>query len=121
MGMKSIIALFMGLVIQISQAQLCLAAAAVNAVSSPSHSMSCCAGAESCPCAKQSDPAQKPSPLIPVVPELKWLVSRVLEASGLAARIVPPSDPVRVGVSKSKALGGFTGVPLAVAFCCFVI
>lgn len=121
MGMKSIIAMFLGLVIQFSQAQSCFAADAVNLLSPQTHSMDCCAGEKSCPCAKQSDPAQKPSPLIPATVELKWLVSKALDSHNLAVLVTPPSDTVQVTVSTSKVHTGFAGVPLAVAFCSFDI
>ncbi len=121
MWIKSVIALFMGLVIQLSQVQSCLAADAAKVAGTPSHSMSCCAGEKSCPCAKKSDPAQKPAPLIPVAPELKWLVSKTPEANNLVVRVAPPTDAVQIAAAERKAYRGFSGVRLSVAFCLFVI
>jgi len=120
MGMKSIIAMFLGLVIQFAQVQSCLATDAVNPVSPQTHSMCCCAREESCPCAKQSDPKQKPSPLIPATVELKWLVSKASDSHDLAVRVALSPNSVW-NASTSKARRGFSDVSLAVAFCRFVI
>lgn len=121
MGMKSIIAMFLGLVIQFSQAQSCLSVGVVNAVTSQAHSTCCCAEEISCPCAKQGDSSEKPSPLTSATVELKWLVSKSSDPYDLAALIIPPSDLVLVTISTGKVHSGFVGVPLSVAFCSFVI
>ena len=122
MTIKSIIALFLGLIIQFSQAQSGLAIESVKPCGGKAHSMSCCDGLKSCPCAKESEPVQKPGPLIPAGADLKLLVSKISEPSGLEVLPFPPTEeliaPVR---SQTDVRCAFAGVPLSVAFCRFVI
>ena len=121
MAIKSIIALFLGLVIQLSQVQLGSAAEPEKPCGGNEHSMSCCDGLQSCPCVKQSDPNQKPRPLIPVGSDLKWLASKASEPAGLDEMIFPQTETVVSTGSQMEARSAFGGVPLSVAFCRFVI
>ncbi|MBK1817385.1 hypothetical protein JIN84_17325 [Luteolibacter yonseiensis] len=121
MAIKSIIALFLGLVIQLSQVQLGPAAEPVKSCDNGQF-MSCCDGLQSCPCAKESDPDQKPSPLIPAGVDLKWLVSKVSEPASLDSPTNPQSETLVVfAASQTDTRCAFEGVPLSVAFCRFVI
>lgn len=120
MNLKSIIALFMGLVIQFSQVQASLAAGTAKSCGR-GESMSCCDGLKSCPCASEGDSDQKPAPLAPVAVDLKWLVSKPAEPQTLEALISPPSDAVVPAATGPEFAGGYAGVPLSVAFCRFVI
>ncbi len=121
MAIKSIIALFLGLVIQLSQVQLGSAAEPVKSCGGNAHSMCCCDGLQSCPCAKESDSDHKPSPLIPAQGDLKWLVSKATEPTGLDKSSFPLTEAVVSTGSQMEARSAFAGVPLSVAFCRFVI
>ncbi len=121
MTFKSIIALLMGLVIQLSQVPSCLAAEPANPCAKSSQRMTCCEGSKSCPCAKESDQKQKPAPLVPSQVDLKLLISKAPESTRLAASISPPADAVLVAASALENRSAYAGVPLSVAFCRFVI
>lgn len=84
--------------------------------------MSCCDGLKSCPCAKECDPAQKPGPLIPAGADLKLLVSKASEPTGLDTPTIPQTEELIENVaSQTDVRSAFAGVPLSVAFCRFVI
>ena len=121
MNFKAIIALLMGLVIQLSQVQTCLAATSIGAVGAEAHSMCCCEGLLSCPCASDRSPDQKPAPLIPAAADLKLLISKTPESSSLDAPISIHPAAVVATASRAEARSAYAGVPLAVAFCRFVI
>ena len=121
MNLKAIIALLMGLVIQLSQVQACLAATSTGAVGAKAHSKCCCEGLQSCPCASDRSPDQKPTPLIPATVDLKWLISKTTESSSLDALIIIQPAAVVATASRAEARSAYAGVPLAVAFCRFVI
>jgi hypothetical protein len=121
MAIKSIIALFLGLVIQLSQVQLGSAAKPVKSCGGDAHSMSCCEGLKSCPCVKESNPDQKPSPLIPVGGDLKCFVLKTSESAELDELISLPTESVVSSGSQQAARSAFAGVGLSVAFCRFVI
>jgi hypothetical protein len=121
MGLKPIIALFLGLLIQLSQVQLCSSDVAAPPCATVPDSMACCDGLKSCHCAKDSDSDQKPAPLAVAAVDLKLLLSKVPETPCFAALISPPDDSVLGAASVSQVCGGYAGVPLSVAFCCFVI
>lgn len=74
-----------------------------------------------CPCAEKSDPGQPPAPLAPVSSDLKLLV---IQPEAVPAAWTPPVPPVESAVCPAKFSEhwvGYKGVPLAVAFCRFVI
>jgi hypothetical protein len=121
MNVRSIIALFMGLVIQLSQVQLSLAADTATTCGDHRQAMSCCDGLRSCPCASESHSDQKPAPLVPVTVDLKLLVSKGSEPYRLEALISPPTNAVVLPASHVDPWNGYAGVPLSVAFCRFVI
>lgn len=120
MGLKAVIALFLGLVLQFSQAQSGVAAllATCGDVDQP---MSCCEEAKSCPCLSETDPDQKPAPLVPATVDLKWFISKSAEPDRFTP--VPPSleRPVLSATRAGDTFAGYAGVPLSVAFCSFVI
>ena len=117
MNLKAIIALLMGLVIQFSQVQ---AWPAASPVVSAGDIGCCCEGIQSCPCASDRSPDQKPAPLMPAAADLKLLISRATESS-LEAPISTLSAPVVATVSRAETRSAYAGVSLAVAFCRFVI
>ena len=121
MSIKSIIALFMGLVIQWSQVQSCVAAISAAPSGAKASPRCCCAGLESCPCVSDRDPEQKPAPLIPAAVDLKWLLPKAIGANILAAPVSPKADAGIATASPAEARWAYAGVPLSVAFCRFVI
>jgi hypothetical protein len=121
MNVRSIIALFMGLVIHLSQVQLSLAADAAKSCGDHGLAMTCCDGLQSCPCASEGNPDQKPSPMAPAVVDLKVLVSKVAEPVKLEPPVCHSADIVVSTTSPADFISAYAGVPLSVAFCRFVI
>lgn len=121
MEIRSIIALFMGLVLQWSQVQSCLATEARQPCAAQAHSMSCCEGLKTCPCAKESRDQPKPTPLLPASVELKLLLSKAPEPPRLGAFVAPPAAAMAVVATPALGWSAYAGVPLSVAFCSFVI
>lgn len=122
MGLKTTIALVLGLVFQLAQV---LPGAFASAPSGPlaANSCECCAGLDSCPCAGNETPAPKPSPLAPASgSDLKLPAAKTDDT-----RVSPES----LGEIRSSAMvaaspvpgpqNGYAGVRLSVAFCSFVI
>lgn len=120
MGLKAVIALFLGLVIQFSQVQSGLAAS-ISACGDKDQPMSCCEGPKSCPCISETDADQKPTPLIPATVDLKWFVSKPQEPDRFIAVVSPPAASVLPATRARENRTGYSGVPLSVAFCSFVI
>ncbi len=121
MNLKAIIALLMGLVIQLSQVQSCSAAIPAGPSGVKASPMCCCAGLQSCPCASDRSGDEKPAPLIPAAVDLKWPISKATGASSLDAPVSPRTATVVATASRAEARRAYPGVPLAVAFCRFVI
>lgn len=121
MSFKSIIALFMGLVIQWSQVQSCVAAISAGPSGTKASHSCCCAGLESCPCVSDRDPDHKPAPLVPTAVDLKQLVARTAGPNSLDVPISPRSATQVATASREESRRAYAGVPLSVAFCCFVI
>ncbi len=121
MGIKTFIALLMGLVIQLSQVQVRAAPEPSKSCATAGQRMGCCEGLKSCPCAKKSDPKEKPAPLIPASAELKLFVSKASVPVDFDTIYFPQSVHTRVRKSHSEPRNGYAGVPLSVAFCSFVI
>lgn len=121
MTIKSIIALFLGLLIQFSQVQSSFADEAVKSCGEQGEFMSCCEGLRSCPCAKGGDSEQKPGPLIPATLELKPLLSKASETISLDVLVSPRAESIEWYARQTDSARGFAGVPLSVAFCRFLI
>jgi hypothetical protein len=121
MILKSIIALLMGLVIQLSQVPPCLMGGTEKSCATSEHGMECCAEMQSCPCVEEGGQTQKPTPLIPESVALKVLYLKAAETNRLETSLDPPADVVRCTESAAETRSGYAGVPLSVAFCCFVI
>jgi hypothetical protein len=121
MDFRTVIALFMGLLIQLSQVQTCVAGGAIPPCATTTHSMACCDGVKSCPCAKSGESNQKPSLPVAAAVDLKWLVSNTDESDLPGTSVSPPIDAAHPAASVSEFHSGFLGVPLSVAFCRFVI
>src|SRR5688572_25095590 len=95
MVIRSIIALLMGLVIQLSQVQSCLTTGPAESCVTDGQSACCCGDIQSCPCVSESDPAEKPAPLIPAAVDLKQLISKAPEPNAPVVLISPPANDVR--------------------------
>jgi hypothetical protein len=121
MGIRSIIALFMGLVIQLSQVQTSVAAEPTKSCGTSAHRTDCCEGLKSCPCATKSDSKEKPAPLVPAAVDLKLFVSKASGPGSYEAFHFPPTDSVFFNTTRLDSRSGYAGVPLSVAFCSFVI
>ncbi len=121
MGTRSIIALFMGLVLQLSQAQLCLTPRVEKSCATEAHAMSCCEGSGSCHCATESRDHEPPTPLVPASVDLKVFLAKAPEVPRVETLFSPPEETRVVEASPVLGRGGYAGVPLSVAFCRFVI
>lgn len=121
MLIKPLIALCLGLVIQLSQVQLCWASAPAKSCASDTQVACCCGDTQSCPCASESTPDQKPAPLIPAGADLKPLLANVTEPDIFGIWVTPPENATVRTTQFSKLAGGYAGVPLSVAFCRFII
>jgi len=121
--LKSIVGLFLGLVIQLSQIQPCAAAAPklpCPNVAATVHD--CCKGKSSCPCASQNEQAPSPAPVVPVLGDLKLNAPKLRELDFLALIFLPEiSEVVPATAAIPESHVGFSGVSLSVAFCTFVI
>ena len=118
MNFKAIISLLLGLVIQLSQVQACPAA---NSAGCAEVTACCCEGLQSCPCASDRTPDQKPAPLIPATVDVKLFISKTTESSSLDAPISIQPAAMVATASRAEARRAYAGVPFAVAFCRFVI
>jgi hypothetical protein len=121
MDFRTVIALLMGLLIQLSQVQTCVAGGVIPSCATTARSMACCDGIKSCPCAKSSESSQKPDLPSAAAVELKWLVSKTGETDLPGTSVSPSKDAARPAATVSEFYSGFVGVPLSVAFCRFVI
>ena len=123
MTLKSIVGLFLGLVIQLSQVQACPATDSTPscpAVAASAHD--CCKEKTSCPCALESKKAPLPIPAAPAPVDLKLSAPKVRELDFLALFFLPKiPEAVPAIASFPESHVGFAGVPLSVAFCSFVI
>jgi hypothetical protein len=122
MYIKSIIALFMGLVFQLSQVQSSsMATGSAKSCGVGAQAMSCCEGLQSCPCLDEGGSNQTPALMIPAAVDLKPAISQAPEQNRPAALFPPPTDAVVATASWTEFRAGYSGVPLSVAFCRFVI
>ncbi len=121
--LKSIVGLFLGLVIQLSQVQPCQAAESKHSCPPASaHSRSCCEGKAACPCVSKGEQVPTPNPIAPPTVDLKLAAPKLREIDIFALfYLLEFSEAVPATASASESHSGFTGVPLSVAFCTFVI
>jgi len=121
MGMKTIITLLLGLAFQL--AQVLPGGVMPPPCATSVESCACCAAGKSCCCAthEQPDPKQSPQPL-PNLGLLKGMAMKTAETRVCAETWLGAGLPASlVAALPSAPLAGFEGVPLAVAFCSFVI
>jgi hypothetical protein len=118
MDVRSIIALFLGLVIQFSQVPSRVMDQPTKACAT---AMSCCEGLDACPCARNNESDQKPAPVIPASVELKIAIAIASVSHDTVALLSKAIEGNAVMGSQRESCVGFAGVPLSVAFCTFVI
>ena len=121
MVMKATITLILGLLFQLAQV---LPGAVASTPCAPiAESCGCCEGSNSCPCAENGEPSQKPAPLAPdfgggvKLPAAKADNTRV--SVEFLREIHPITHPVACPLEGPPS--GYQGVRLSVAFCSFVI
>ena len=123
MKSKAAIALIFGLIFQLAQVLPGLAAVMADD-RIPVVCCECCAGLDSCPCAEEGEPAPPPLPLAPdssqnlKVPLAKTTGTHVSLETFSGQQGIAPSV---ISTSVTGPWTGYTGVPLSVAFCSFVI
>jgi len=121
MNVRSIIALFLGLLMQFSQVPSRAVDQPIQSCATQGEFMACCAGLEACPCAKESDQNQKPAPAIPAGVDLKMVIAKYSGTHGADALVLRPLETALITDSQTESRSGYAGVPLSVAFCTFVI
>ena len=122
MGFNSVIAVFLGLLIQLTQVQLFSGDGAAPPCIKMGNSMGCCESVKSCHCLEDSDPDQQSTPLTVAAVDSKLLLSRAPETDPVSVFISPTDSSILVASPTSRVCGGFfAGVPVSVAFCSFVI
>lgn len=121
MSFHLILTLILGLVFQLAQV-------GINVPEGEDHCSSevacgCCDAKDSCPCAAQDDPVQRPAPLAPdASSSLKVPAVRVTDSNFLPALSNQPDPPATIaGRFRGVLTTGYRGVPLRVAFCAHVI
>jgi hypothetical protein len=123
MKSKTVIAMALGLIFQLAQVVPGMAAIMADCRIG-AESCECCAGLTSCPCAQESEPVRNPLPLPP--DSGQTLKVPLAKASG--TRVSPeaihgPQTSVSsmIAIPVTSPSTGYTGIPLSVAFCSFVI
>jgi hypothetical protein len=121
MNVKAVITLILALVFQL--AQVLPAAAAASPCASHGTSCSCCAGKDSCPCAKNGESDQKPAPLVPDSGSVLKLPAAKADDTRVSIENLAGNHPSPTVAASPVAVppGGYAGVHLSVAFCSFVI
>ncbi|MGC4013676.1 MAG: hypothetical protein QM755_04040 [Luteolibacter sp.] len=117
---RAVIGLFLALVFQLAQVAPCLAAACTPV--GQAVKCACCDKPDACPCASNKTDHDRSTPIAPPAPELKVQ---------LALPSVDPVAPEITLLDTAASCGspegshdpsaGYSGVPLAVAFCSFLI
>lgn len=121
MGLRTIVALLLGLFIQLSQMPLRGSESSTCRVGAK-RVMSCCDPAEPCPCASKGDPDRKPLPLKQGGVEGKSLVLARASEPELETKIASCGAAAKLRcVVREDHPAGYSGVTLAVAYCSFVI
>lgn len=121
MDIRAIILLFLGLVIQLSQVRPMQDAPQAKPCAALMTATTCCGGPKTCHCIDENESSQKPAPVLPAATDLKF---SFVALSGTDAVPTPATAPSQV-IFLSKPVAGirsaYSGVPLTVAFCSFVI
>ena len=121
MNIRATIALFMGLLLQLSQVQAFPDAVAAKSCGAESASMSCCASKQVCPCIGESESTEIPAPLAPAAPVLKLVFIQSAATADTALSVAGLAVGHHTPRIRAASTAGYPGVPLSVAFCSFVI
>ncbi len=121
MNLKAAITLMLGLVFQF--AQVLPAAVPTSPCQTAQESCKCCASAQACHCAENSDPDQNPAP-VPLAPRGEFKVP-AMKPAGTTVSIESlrgPEPPATAIITPlGEPVSGYANVRLSVAFCSFVI
>lgn len=122
MTVKATTAFLLALVFQLAQLQG-MANLLQGCVMTTAAHCECCAGPDSCPCAKSDESAPKPAPLLPAsASDLKSPLAKSGKTRvSVETRNIPAAPAALEGCPVERPWVGYTGVPLAVAFCSFII
>jgi hypothetical protein len=121
MNVKAVITLILGLVFQLAQALP--AATFTSPCASQGTFCACCESADSCPCAENVESDQKPAPQLPESGNVLKLPATKADDNrfSIESRAGALPSPTLAASPVSGPSSGYAGVPLAVAFCSFVI
>lgn len=121
---KAVIGLFLALVLQLAQAQTWLATlsdADCERVAKPP-ACDCCVGEDKCPCLAQAPQQENRLPLAPPAAELKIQIAAPVDADvTLVITRSPDSGRMLEHAVSREVVSGYAGVPLAVAYCRYLI
>ena len=121
MGLKTITAFCAGMLLQLSVVAFGIPTGALESVRSSACPSSCCENLDSCPCFESSGQDEAPAPLPPAPPDLKGPLARPSEPVALVIIDSPTKESPPTACVVRNSPGGYSGVPLTVAFCSFVI
>ena len=121
MGLKTITAFCAGMLLQLSVIASGISTGALESVRSSACASSCCENLDSCPCFESSGQDEAPAPLPPALPDLKGPLASPSEPVALVTIDSPTKECSPIACVVRNPPGGYSGVPLTVAFCSFVI
>ena len=109
------------MLLQLSLIAIGIPAGASESARSSAYASSCCENLDSCPCFESSGQDEAPAPLPPAPPDLKGPLARPSEPAALVTIDSPNRQSLPAACVVRNPPGGYSGVPLAVAFCSLVI
>ena len=119
--MKSIVGLFLGIVLLLSQVQLCPAREIARPNCEMIAASSCCSGKSVCACS-HDEGKKAPLPAVPAAIDLKFTAPKARELDDFARpQLLAAVQMSVVFRAQNEVRSGFAGVPFSVAFCSFVI
>jgi hypothetical protein len=122
MGIRFIVALFLGLLMQWPRVASRLGDCSAAACATIAATMTCCEGESSCSCAEESTPSKSPAPLGVVDVDLKLFLAKAPKTLRLGPTLTAEKPVASLtAVSRRDAHAGFAEVPLAVALSNFLI
>jgi hypothetical protein len=121
MNVRAVITLILGLVFQLAQALP--AATFTSPCASQGEFCACCESADSCPCAKNGESDQKSAPQLPESGNVLKLPAAKADDNRFSIESLAGAHPSPTLATSpvSGPSSGYAGVPMAVAFCSFVI
>jgi hypothetical protein len=122
MGIRFIVALFLGLLMQWPQVASRLGDCSAAVCATIAATMTCCEGESSCSCAKKCTPSKSPTPLSVVDVDLKLFLAKAPKTLRLDPTVTVEKPVASLtAVSCRDAHAGFAEVLLALALCGFLI